>query len=143
MSLRKPEARCGMLNARQGHALRICVLLAKAGEGFVSSEEMAKSVGLSSHAVRVVCRELKGRGVLASCLGSRGGYRLAKPARETSVAEAVFGCGPREYVGVGSELEVVEAAMARLMSSMTLDRVAVAGDRLAGIVGRPAGREGL
>src|SRR5262245_60950013 len=74
------------------HALRALTYLARhQGEGFVpAAEAIAGAEGLSGTFVRQALTSLaRGRVVLASRGSRRGGYRLARPARDITLLEVV------------------------------------------------------
>jgi Rrf2 family protein len=70
--------------------LHLCVLLAAAPAGeALAASDLADFHDLPPAAVAKMLSSLAGRGVLATTEGRSGGYRLARPAAEISVAEVV------------------------------------------------------
>ncbi len=78
------------LTSRSEYALLSMVYLARRqADGFVSVESIASSQKLSAKFLEQILLSLKRAKYLSSSKGQHGGYRLAKPANEISIAEIV------------------------------------------------------
>ncbi len=72
------------------HALRaLAYLAANEGQGAMLGRDLAKEVGIPAHYLAKVLATLARAGVLTATRGVRGGYRLARPAREIKLMEVV------------------------------------------------------
>ncbi|MHB8440251.1 MAG: RrF2 family transcriptional regulator [Acidimicrobiales bacterium] len=104
--------------------------------GAASSDELARRQGLPAKFLGAILNDLRRAGLVASQRGSEGGYRLARPAAEISVADVmraldgplaeVRGLRPEDasYEGAAVHLqEVWVAARASLRS--VLERVSL------------------
>jgi len=69
------------------------VLLSRFADGddlaVLSARELAESTGIPLPTVSKILKTLTREGVLASQRGTQGGYRLARPAEEISVADVI------------------------------------------------------
>ena len=77
------------LTKKTEYALIACCYLARVNRGVVSARDIAQQ-----HSVRVpllmnVLKVLNQRGLLKSARGARGGYTLAVPADELSLARVI------------------------------------------------------
>jgi Rrf2 family protein len=78
------------LSAKADYAVRaVLVLAAHEGEGPIKGELVAKAQELPLKFVENILGELKHAGVVASQRGPEGGYRLAVPAEQVSLAEVI------------------------------------------------------
>ena len=78
------------LSAKADYAVRAVLVLAiHEGEGSLKGELVAKAQDLPLKFVENILGELKHAGVVASQRGPDGGYRLAVPASEISIAEVI------------------------------------------------------
>jgi len=78
------------LSAKADYAVRaVLVLAAHEGEGPIKGELVAKAQELPLKFVENILGELKHAGIVASQRGPEGGYRLAVPAEEISLAEVI------------------------------------------------------
>lgn len=68
-------------------------LSGKGGEGYCLLEEVAETLRLPRAFLAKVLQRLSARGLLQSRRGARGGYRLARPASEVSLADVVAAVG--------------------------------------------------
>jgi Rrf2 family protein len=75
------------ISARADYALRACIELAAAGERMVTSQALAEAQGISPSFLQNILQEMRRARLLRT--GSRigGGYQLARPPEETSVAD--------------------------------------------------------
>src|SRR6476659_11331238 len=78
------------LSAKADYAVRaVLVLAAHQGEGPIKGELVARAQELPLKFVENILGELKHAGIVASQRGPEGGYRLAVPADELTVAEVI------------------------------------------------------
>ena len=77
------------LSAKADYAVRAAVELAAAPDGPVKGEAIAATQGISLKFLENILAELRRSGIVASRRGSEGGYWLAKPAAEISVADVM------------------------------------------------------
>jgi Rrf2 family protein len=78
------------LSAKADYAVRaVIVLAAHEGEGPIKGELVAKAQELPLKFVENILGELKHAGIVASHRGPEGGYRLAVPADEISLADVI------------------------------------------------------
>ena len=79
-----------MLNRSAEYALRAAHLLAHgAAEGRTTSGELAEALDLPPNFLSKLLNRLRQEGVLESRRGPQGGFRLARPADEVTLAEVV------------------------------------------------------
>jgi Rrf2 family protein len=122
--------------AKADYAVRAAVELAAAGE-LVTAEHIAKAQGIPVNFLENILRDLRRAGVVESRRGQQGGYALARPADETSVADViravegplanVRGLPPEEleYVGSSAKLRDVWVALRASVRSV-LEQVTLA-----------------
>jgi Rrf2 family protein len=78
------------ISAKADYAVRALVeLAASGGDGFVTVETLAAKQGLPPKFLETIFTELRKDGVVISRRGVDGGYRLARPARQVSVADVI------------------------------------------------------
>jgi Rrf2 family protein len=76
------------ITTKDRYALRMMVELAEtAGSRFISLRDISESIDVSKKYLEQIVPSLVQAGLLATVRGPLGGYRLAKPANEISVAE--------------------------------------------------------
>lgn len=78
-----------IFNASATYALRALSLLAADSEQVVLGRDLAKEVEVPAHYLSKILASLARAGVLMASRGSRGGYRLARPAEEIRLIEVV------------------------------------------------------
>ncbi len=79
-----------ILSASATHALRaVAWLAAKERDGATLGRDLARKVGLPAPYLAKVLAALARTGVLTASRGVRGGYRLARPAREITLMEII------------------------------------------------------
>jgi Rrf2 family protein len=76
-----------MLSMKAKYALRALTVLAKSKQDMVQSKVIAKEAGVPIKFLENILQELKRNRLVESKRGVFGGYYLAKPAKEISVAE--------------------------------------------------------
>ena len=93
------------VSAQADYALRAVIELAASGDGPVKGERIAQAQEIPLRFLENILGELRHAGVVRSQRGVEGGYWLARPAAEISVADVVRGVeGPIANVrGVGPE----------------------------------------
>ena len=77
------------LSAKADYAVRAAVELAAAPDGPVKGETIAATQGISIKFLENILAEMRRAGIVASRRGSDGGYWLAKPAAEISIADVM------------------------------------------------------
>jgi Rrf2 family protein len=80
------------LSARVDYALRAMVELAAAGGGVerpVTADRLASAQGIPPKFLESILLQLRRGGVVTAQRGPEGGYRLARPAGETTLAEII------------------------------------------------------
>jgi Rrf2 family protein len=129
------------VSAKADYALRAAAELAAAeGTGPVKGEQLARSQGIPPKFLENILLELRHAGLVQSQRGAEGGYWLARPAVEITLAEViravegplanVRGTRPEavEYAGAAEPLRqvwiAVRASLRRVLESVTLADVA-------------------
>jgi len=77
------------ISAKADYALRAASELAAAGGGPVKGEALATSQGIPPKFLESILSDLRQSGLVRSQRGSEGGYWLARPAAEISVADVM------------------------------------------------------
>src|SRR3954454_20562721 len=107
------------ISAKADYALRAAAELAAAGGGPVKGDALATAQGIPPKFLENILSDLRQSGLIRSQRGSEGGYWLARPAEEISVADvmravdgplaSVRGQRPEEvdYTGAAKELQRV------------------------------------
>ena len=75
-----------MLTQKGKYAIKALVHLAKRG-GLVRTQDIATGAGVPRKFLEAILLELKSHGIVRSTQGPLGGYHLAKPATDITVAE--------------------------------------------------------
>lgn len=78
-----------LLTRKTDYALLALASMAKAENEAISARALADSVELPLPVLRNLLKLLATQGLLRSTRGTKGGYRLARPAREISIATVV------------------------------------------------------
>jgi Rrf2 family protein len=128
------------VSAKADYAIRAMVELAAAGDGPVKGERLAQAQAIPIKFLENILLDLRRAGLVESQRGSEGGYWLARPATEISLAQVIRAVdGPLasvrgrrseqlEYAGSAAPLlEVwvaVRASLRRVLDAVTLDDVA-------------------
>jgi Rrf2 family protein len=124
------------VSAKADYALRAVIELAAVDEGPVKGERIAQAQEIPLKFLENILGDLRHAGVVRSQRGAEGGYWLARPPDEISVAEViravegpianVRGLGPEtvEYAGSASSLQQVWIAV-RANLRAVLERVSI------------------
>ncbi|HVC26147.1 MAG TPA: Rrf2 family transcriptional regulator [Acidimicrobiales bacterium] len=104
------------ISAKVDYAVRALVALAASGGGPVAGTALATGQGLPAKFLEGILAELRRSGIVMSQRGSEGGYRLARPASEISIADVFRAIdGPlAEIRGSRPETTTYDGANARL-----------------------------
>lgn len=137
------------ISAKADYALRACIELAAAeGEGHIKGERISQAQEIPLKFLENILGDLRQAGLVRSQRGMEGGYWLAKPAEEISLAEViravdgplanVRGVRPEslEYAGSSEPLRdvwiAVRASLRSVLEAVTL--ADVAGGELPSVV---------
>jgi Rrf2 family protein len=111
------------LSARSDYALRAAIELAASREGHVTSDQLAKAQQIPGKFLEAILTQLRRAGLVRSQRGPDGGFWLARPADEISLADiiraidgpllGVRGERPENlgYVGAAEPLQAVWIAL--------------------------------
>ena len=78
------------ISAKVDYAMRALVELAANGDGSpVTAERLAEAQGIPQKFLQNILLELRRAEIVASQRGAEGGYQLAKPASEVSLADVI------------------------------------------------------
>lgn len=77
------------VSAKVDYALRAMTELAAAAPNLMTGEQLASSQQIPSKFLESILAQLRNGGLVASQRGAEGGYRLAKPAAEISIADVI------------------------------------------------------
>jgi Rrf2 family protein len=77
------------LSAKADYALRASVELAGAGDGPVKAEAVARAQEIPLRFLEHILLDLKHAGLVGSQRGAEGGYWLARPAADVSLADVI------------------------------------------------------
>ena len=125
------------ISAKVDYAVRALCTLADS-EKALTSESLALSQGLPAKFLESILNDMRRAGLLTSQRGPEGGYRLARPAAEISVADVIRpldgplaeirGLRPEaaNYEGAAEHLQAVWVAV-RASLREVLDEVTIAG----------------
>jgi Rrf2 family protein len=104
------------VSAKADYAVRATVELAAAGPGPVKGDQLAKAQEIPLNFLENILVDLRNAGLVASKRGADGGYWLARPADEITLADVIRAVdGPLANVrGVRSELITYEGSAERL-----------------------------
>ena len=125
------------VSAKADYALRAVIELAAAGDGPVKGERVAQAQEIPLKFLENILGDLRHAGIVRSQRGVEGGYWLARPAQEITVADVVRavegpianvrGLGPEqvEYAGSAARLRDVWIAV-RANLRAVLEHVTIA-----------------
>src|SRR3954468_14471359 len=107
------------VSAKADYAIRAGVELAAAGDGPTKGERIAQAQAIPPNFLENILLDLKNAGIVASRRGAEGGYWLARPAAEISLADVIRAVdGPLANVrGVRSE-QVEYAGSSAMLSEV-------------------------
>src|SRR5215469_13111524 len=77
------------LSARADYALRASIELAASREGHVTSDQLAKAQQIPAKFLEAILTQLRRAGLVRSQRGPDGGFWLARPADEISLADII------------------------------------------------------
>jgi Rrf2 family protein len=77
------------VSAKADYAVRAAAELAAAGEGPVKGEKLAEAQDIPLQFLEHILLELKHAGIVRARRGAKGGYWLARPADDITIAEIV------------------------------------------------------
>jgi Rrf2 family protein len=77
------------VSAKVDYALRAMVELASHADGLTTAEQLASAQRIPPKFLESILAQLRSGGLVASQRGAEGGYRLARPAEEISIADVI------------------------------------------------------
>ena len=77
------------LSARADYALRAVIELAAAGPGHVTADQLARAQQIPGKFLETILTQLRRAGLIRSQRGPDGGFWLARPASEISLADII------------------------------------------------------
>ncbi|HLH45723.1 MAG TPA: Rrf2 family transcriptional regulator [Acidimicrobiales bacterium] len=115
------------ISARADYGLRALAELAAAGGGPMTVTELAEAQDIPARFLQNILLQLRRRGVLHSQRGTDGGYRLARPPEEITLAEVIRALeGPLAGIrGVRPESVVYEGAAEHVIDVWLAVRVSL------------------
>lgn len=78
-----------MLSLRAKYSIKAMLHLARGGDRFTTSSDVAAGAGIPVGFVVTILSDLRRRGLLETTRGCRGGYRLARSAETISFGEVI------------------------------------------------------
>ena len=117
------------VSAKADYAIRAAVELAAAGDGPVKGEQIASAQLIPPNFLENILADLRNSGIVASRRGAEGGYWLAKPADEVTLADVIRAVdGPLANVrGVRSEQLEYDGSAAKLLDVWVAVRASLRG----------------
>ena len=95
------------LSARADYALRAAIELAAAQDGHVTAEQLAQAQNIPGKFLETILTHLRRSNIVRSQRGPDGGFRLARPAAEISLAEIIRAIDGQSLDGRGERPENV------------------------------------
>jgi Rrf2 family protein len=77
------------VSAKVDYALRAMAELAAAPPGLMTAEQLASAQKIPPKFLESILSQLRSAGLVASQRGAEGGYRLARPPEEISIADVI------------------------------------------------------
>src|SRR5215472_13483122 len=77
------------LSARSDYALRAVIELAAAGPGHVTADQLARTQAIPGKFLEAILTQLRRAGLVRSQRGPEGGFWLARPSSEISLADII------------------------------------------------------
>jgi Rrf2 family protein len=113
--------------AKADYAVRAAIELAASGDGPVKAEAIAEAQSIPLNFLENILVDLRRAGVVESKRGASGGYTLARPAGEISIADVIRAVdGPLANVrGMSAESLEYEGSAERLRDVWVALRVSV------------------
>ena len=117
------------VSAKSDYAIRAAVELAAAGEGPVKGERLAQAQEIPANFLENILSDLRNAGIVSSRRGADGGYWLARPAEEVSLADIIRAVdGPLANVrGVRSEQVAYQGSAEKLRDVWVAVRASLRG----------------
>ena len=107
------------ISARADYAVRAAVELAAAGEGPTKGDAIARAQGIPLKFLENILGDLRHAGIVRSQGGADGGYWLARPADQVTVADVIRAVeGPLASVRGGPPEHVAYAGAAESLASV-------------------------
>jgi Rrf2 family protein len=107
------------ISARADYAVRAAVELAAAGEGPTKGEAIAQAQGIPLKFLENILGDLRHSGIVRSQRGAEGGYWLARPPDQITVADVIRAVeGPLASVRGGRPEDVAYAGAAESLASV-------------------------
>lgn len=117
------------VSAKSDYAIRAAIELAAAGEGPVKGERLAQAQEIPANFLENILSDLRNAGIVSSRRGADGGYWLARPAAEVSLADIIRAVdGPLANVrGVRSEQVAYQGSAEKLRDVWVAVRASLRG----------------
>ena len=132
------------LTRKTDYALAALADMARDGRGGSSARDLSERLQLPVRALTNILNHLKHRGLVLSIRGARGGYRLAKEAKEITLADLIEavegpvsltrcstpeepdrpGCERSQVCEVSEAMQKVHATLLNCLSQVTLQDIA-------------------
>ena len=77
------------ISAKVDYALRATIELAAVAPGQIKGEQLAASQAIPHKFLENILADLRNGGIVASQRGAEGGYRLARPADQITIADVI------------------------------------------------------
>jgi Rrf2 family protein len=77
------------VSAKSDYAIRAAVELAAGGDGPIKGDRIAQAQGIPPNFLENILADLRNAGIVGSRRGAEGGYWLARPANEVSLADVI------------------------------------------------------
>jgi Rrf2 family protein len=107
------------ISARADYAVRAAVELAAAGNGPTKGDVLARAQGIPVKFLENILGDLRHAGIVRSQRGTEGGYWLARPAAEITVADVIRAVeGPLASVRGGRPEDVEYAGAAEPLAQV-------------------------
>jgi Rrf2 family protein len=107
------------ISARADYAVRAAAELAAAGEGPTKGDAIARAQGIPLKFLENILGDLRHAGIVRSQRGADGGYWLARPADQITVADVIRAVeGPLASVRGGPPEHVAYAGAAESLASV-------------------------
>lgn len=101
------------LNKATHYALYAALEMARAGDNPVTVAQVASRYGIPDSALAKVFQQLVRSGVAVSLRGTKGGYRLSRPASKTTLLDVISVFEPPPSLALGDPAQrTIEAAAA-------------------------------